>query len=149
MFQSPGGVPAMSCFSGRCSKTSKWVSFTYGLYTFWSGVLCWFPGGVSLCARLKKQVFLYLQFCTFVQCTPCCFSEPNVLGLASPMQNLRVAVLDVELESLAPQGKVLYHWAPSWLWNAVSRCVCSLDKTVSLSPLSVLVLSLSMETLFI
>lgn len=35
--QSLDKVPAVSCSSGRCLNTSKWVSFTFGLSTFQIG----------------------------------------------------------------------------------------------------------------
>lgn len=47
--------PATSCLFSRCSKVSKWVSFIFGLCTFQSGVLCWFPGWVSLHKPFKSS----------------------------------------------------------------------------------------------
>lgn len=48
-----GEVPAIFCFSSRCFKVSKWVSFTYGPCAFQISVLALFPGGVSLLRPFK------------------------------------------------------------------------------------------------
>lgn len=43
-----GRNPVASCLSSKCSKISKWVSFTYSLYTFDLVFFAWFCGPFSL-----------------------------------------------------------------------------------------------------
>lgn len=57
----------------------------------------------------KKQVFLLLHFYSFLECVPYCFSKPSVLVTCLSYAGSKGWGADVEMESLAPQGKVLHH----------------------------------------
>lgn len=76
----------------------------YGLFGLL--FLCWFTRGVI--QYFKKQVFLPSISIVFLNVFPV-FKSQVFWGLASATQNPRVGVLDIELESLALQGKVLCH----------------------------------------
>ena len=58
---------------------------------------------------LKNRFSFPYSSVVFLKVLPVVFQSQVFWGVASPLQHLRVGVLNVELESLVPQGKVLYH----------------------------------------
>lgn len=62
-----------------------------------------------MCSTLKSRFsFPYISI-VFLNVFPVVFQSQVFWGLVSPMQDPKIGVLNVELESLASQGEVLYH----------------------------------------
>lgn len=98
MSQSLDKFSAVSCFSGKCLKIGKWVSFTYGLSTFQTGAFV-------LVTRLNESThepfkcgFSVPYRFIFLNIMPIGF-QSQVFGseLFSPVKGLKVGVLNVEL----------------------------------------------------
>lgn len=116
MSQSLDKVPAVSCFSSRRLKTGKWISFTYGLSTFQIGA---FVLVTRLCQSTHEPFQsgfpVPYRFIVFLNIMPIDFQSQVFWELISPVKGLKVGVFNVELQSLAPQEKVLYIHYPSQL----------------------------------
>lgn len=105
----------LSCFLSSCwpAKISKWVSFTCGLWAFWSDVF-------ALASRLSGSVYCTFKsgFCylyspiVFLSILSVAFQSQMFQELISLAQDLRVGVPDVELKFLTSQGSP-HLWDPS------------------------------------
>lgn len=88
--QSSGRVLAVSSLSCRHSKISQWVSITYGLYAFQSGVFV-LVSRLSECVNESFKSGFSFPFTSivFLEIFPVGFQIHVFWGLFSPMQDLR------------------------------------------------------------
>ena len=100
-----GNILTLFSLSVRHFNINRWVLYTYGLCSFYSGV---FVLTFSLhCTQSLRMFFVVvfnsLPYYAFLGCIPLCFLNPGIRGLISFEQDLQVGVSDVELKSFDPQ----------------------------------------------
>ena len=129
---SPATVPTSSCTSGRCSKTSKWNSFTCGLGTSHTAAFVLDSrANESVHELFKSGIPIPYKPNILLDESPVAFQSQTFWRLISPEQVPRVGEPDVGHKPFTFQEEVLCSWDPWHMWVALPRvgfgerwCLC-------------------------
>lgn len=131
------------CLAKRSFKSRKWLSFTYSLGTFQTGVLALDSGAwASLCKPFKSKFSIPYSFMVLLGITLTGSQSHTFWGLISPVRGSRAWRASCVAKTPVSQRKSLYFWDPSWLWilTAGVLLVCLFCKITSLPLLPILTL---------
>lgn len=137
---------AASCLTLGHSKISKWSPLPVLYVLFYLGVFSlFFSSSESMHELFKSRISFHCSSIVFLDVSSIGFLKPSIWVLICPLHNLRVGMVNVELESLTPQDPLRsLHTVEHSGWGVI---FFPLAGTISLLPFSVL--CLLVEAMFI